>query len=528
MGGIFISYRREDSAGHSGRLFDALANHFHPSQIFMDVDSIEPGEDFPSVIERRIANCDVLLAIIGRRWLAASESEGRYRMDDPNDYVRRELELAQGKNIPILPILVGAAAMPSPQTLPTSLDHLSRRQAYVLDDADFHEDVNRLIPAIERAIARSREEKRRAASVSRDEQRRAPKTPSKKSAFLEELGWWLLLYVPDHWATWILHGVFFMLLAFLLLVGPLVVFVGAAKEERVEVIFGILAGVLAFLVPIRALAFVIERDRRPAGRFRRWLLLYRPGWRATAFLHIAFVLLVVISTLMCLAGFAEETNRAISDVDRYRHAESVVLLLFIALMIRDLAASRDPLLDRAAPRTWFSQFFYVWKPLRPFAWFPRLIFFAAVLAILFLLPNPFLDSRGNFRRSALNMDLGEVPDILLLIGIAISARGWARTYQMPRRRHEAGFASRVLHALVVRPDKNRSKWAACVLFYSGIVFTVLILSGTARLLQLIGADRGKTNRLVLWSVILSICSRGWAMAHRGDPQAVQARAAGAD
>src|SRR2546430_2263720 len=88
--GIFVSYRRDDSSGHAGRLFDKLVAHFGKDRIFMDIDTIEPGEDFVSVIEHAVASCEILLAIIGRNWLSGTVGDTE-RLKDPNDFVRVEI-----------------------------------------------------------------------------------------------------------------------------------------------------------------------------------------------------------------------------------------------------------------------------------------------------------------------------------------------------------------------------------------------------------------------------------------------------
>lgn len=80
MGGVFISYRREDSGPYAGRLRDALSNHFGPSQVFRDIDRIRPGERFPRVIEQAVASCDALLAVIGPTWLSVEDENGRRRL----------------------------------------------------------------------------------------------------------------------------------------------------------------------------------------------------------------------------------------------------------------------------------------------------------------------------------------------------------------------------------------------------------------------------------------------------------------
>ena len=88
-GQIFISYRREDTSAWAGRLYDNLRRHFVSNQIFMDVD-LEPGLDFFEAIETSVGSCDVLIAVIGKRWLITSNEEGKRRLENSNDYVRLE------------------------------------------------------------------------------------------------------------------------------------------------------------------------------------------------------------------------------------------------------------------------------------------------------------------------------------------------------------------------------------------------------------------------------------------------------
>ena len=76
MGAIFISYRREDSEGHAGRLFEDLVERFGKGSVFIDVTGIEPGRDFRKVIDAKVASCGVLLAVIGNRWLEAKDASG--------------------------------------------------------------------------------------------------------------------------------------------------------------------------------------------------------------------------------------------------------------------------------------------------------------------------------------------------------------------------------------------------------------------------------------------------------------------
>lgn len=94
MSGIFISYRREDSAAYAGRLYDRLSAHFGADQVFMDVDDIPPGADFASHIDAKVGSCDAMIVVIGKEWLSACNADGQLRLSDPNDFVGLEIALA--------------------------------------------------------------------------------------------------------------------------------------------------------------------------------------------------------------------------------------------------------------------------------------------------------------------------------------------------------------------------------------------------------------------------------------------------
>ena len=123
MAKIFLSYRRDDSAGYAGRLYDRLRNRFGRQQVFMDVNAIEVGEDFAHVIEEKIGSCDVLVVLIGKQWLSSTDNEGRRRLENQEDFVRLEIAAALDRNILVIPTLVGGASMPSVQKLPPVLKH---------------------------------------------------------------------------------------------------------------------------------------------------------------------------------------------------------------------------------------------------------------------------------------------------------------------------------------------------------------------------------------------------------------------
>lgn len=143
---IFISYRRNDSADIAGRIYDRLIQDFDKSSVFKDVDSLRAGFDFRVILDEALKNCDVFLAIIGDQWLEIQNPDGIRRLNDQRDFVRMEIEAALERNIPVIPVLVQGAAMPSPLELPLSIRNLAYRQALpVRHDPDFHTDMHRLI-----------------------------------------------------------------------------------------------------------------------------------------------------------------------------------------------------------------------------------------------------------------------------------------------------------------------------------------------------------------------------------------------
>jgi hypothetical protein len=145
---LFISYRREETAGHAGRLYDAIAGRFGDSNVFMDV-NLAPGIDFVEQIANAVGACDVLLVVMGPRWTMPSDEKGGQRLEDPNDFVRLEVEIALSRpNVSVIPLLVAGARMPEPDELPESIRALSRRNALELSDLRWRYDVGRLVSTL--------------------------------------------------------------------------------------------------------------------------------------------------------------------------------------------------------------------------------------------------------------------------------------------------------------------------------------------------------------------------------------------
>jgi hypothetical protein len=149
-GKIFINYRRGDEPGFTQALLGRLEQSFPADRLFIDVDNIPPGEDFVHVLESQVAQCDTLLAVIGKGWLVATDELGSRRLDDPNDFVRIEIEsaLKQGKRV--IPVLVNEARMPRRDELPEPLRPLARRNAVRLTHERFRADLQGLVKALQR------------------------------------------------------------------------------------------------------------------------------------------------------------------------------------------------------------------------------------------------------------------------------------------------------------------------------------------------------------------------------------------
>ena len=147
---IFISYRRVDSNDITGRIYDWLVQHFGADHVFKDVDSIPLGVDFRQHLDQAVAQCSVFLTVIGPDWLFIGENAEKSRLLNSTDFVRIEVESALQRDIPLIPLFVREATIPSAEDLPESVKSLVFRNGIsIRPDPDFHNDMNRLIRAID-------------------------------------------------------------------------------------------------------------------------------------------------------------------------------------------------------------------------------------------------------------------------------------------------------------------------------------------------------------------------------------------
>jgi formylglycine-generating enzyme required for sulfatase activity len=145
MNKVFISYRRENTAGEARALFNDLVERLGEDSVFMDVDSIALGRDFRSALQETTASCDLMLVLIGRNWADARDEGGRVRLENPADYVRLEVEAGLKRDIVVTPVLVQGAHMPAPEDLPAEIRDLAYRNGFELSHNRWESDVGEMV-----------------------------------------------------------------------------------------------------------------------------------------------------------------------------------------------------------------------------------------------------------------------------------------------------------------------------------------------------------------------------------------------
>ncbi len=160
---IFICYRRADSREVAGRIYDWLIERFGRSHVFRDVSSLEAGTSFPEELKRSLRQSDVLLVVVGDRWVM--DSQGRRRLDDENDWVRQEICEALEQRITIVPVLVEQTVMPEADMLPREIEPFAAIEALSVRDRDFDHDFERLVTTICESARRTRKNRKTAAAT---------------------------------------------------------------------------------------------------------------------------------------------------------------------------------------------------------------------------------------------------------------------------------------------------------------------------------------------------------------------------
>ena len=158
---LFLSYRRDDSAGRAGRLFDGLTQRLGPGQVFQDVEAIKPGLDFERAVADSLESADASVVVIGPEWATVTEPGGARRLDRDDDFVRLEVGVALRSERPVVPVLVGGAQMPRAEELPEELRPLLKRQAFTVRDNAWNGDVDVLVRDLRSQLAEPPRRRRR-------------------------------------------------------------------------------------------------------------------------------------------------------------------------------------------------------------------------------------------------------------------------------------------------------------------------------------------------------------------------------
>lgn len=151
---IFISYRRSDSQHITDRIYDKLSSNYRDNDLFMDIFSIDLGVNFAKAIETTLAECAVVLVVMGDTWAKVRDKKtNQLRLFDEEDFVRKEVEYAlRNPEITVLPLLVSGASMPTFSELPKSMSDLAQMKGYEIRPGhDFHDDMRSIISEIRKA-----------------------------------------------------------------------------------------------------------------------------------------------------------------------------------------------------------------------------------------------------------------------------------------------------------------------------------------------------------------------------------------
>ncbi|MDQ6843505.1 MAG: toll/interleukin-1 receptor domain-containing protein [Bacteroidota bacterium] len=145
---IFISYRKDDSKWNTQILYDRLSQFFPAGSLFKDFNTIKAGEDYRNSIDKALKKCNVLLVVMGKGWLGITDTDGRKRLENPEDLVRIEIATALKRNIRVIPVLFDNIGMPRQQELPEDLQPLILRQCISVSETNFDYDIRHLAEAI--------------------------------------------------------------------------------------------------------------------------------------------------------------------------------------------------------------------------------------------------------------------------------------------------------------------------------------------------------------------------------------------
>jgi hypothetical protein len=462
----------------------------------MDVEGIEPGTDFTQVLDDRIARAEVVVAVVGPNWLPAG-ARGSGKSDHTEDYVFREIATAFARGVEVIPVLVAGAAVPPQSELPDELADLTRRQMYAVNDIAFAASLARLIRAVERSAARTRERRRLAPQPAIQIAKR----------------WWarlLLLYEPSRPAMWILHILFFFFLVVLLFA-----LIGIWYEtDDLAMSFAITGLVGQFLVLIRGLVLILEPDPI-VSPLRRWFLLYNPPRKIMTAVHLLFFIMLLVCGLMLptmIGGIRVQRT----DVARIALGYGWLTLVAITFVIREIAAAADPLKSALTEPTWFRRLFCIWKPRHGLEWLPRIVFYCSCWWFLFQLPLTVIGADGNFG----NIDLAKNRYVFVVcaafMALTVTARGAARAVEVnwPRDRTQ-GIAKRLSWALLLYRPWRPTGWIPTALFWLAVAITIAVALARPSTYQLLGKPTAASGWILTVVLgLVAVCAWTWSTMYR--------------
>jgi TIR domain len=502
MARIFVSYRRRDSAGHAGRLYDHLRDYFGSSRVFMDVEGIEPGTDFTEVLDERIARAEVVVAVVGPNWLPA-RAGGSGKSDRTEDYVFREIATALARGVEVIPVLVAGAAVPPQSELPDELADLTRRQMYAVNDTTFAASFIQLIRAVERSAARTRERRRLA--------------PRPAIQIAKRL--WtrlLLLYEPTRPAMWILHILFFFF--FVTLLNALIIACfWILKREIFYLAIGLMGGVMLLIVApcvllTRGLVLILEPDE-VLSRLRRWFLLYNPPRTIMTAVHFLFFVMLLVCFLTLPVTLLQIQYQT-TDVGRILVVVGFLCLWVATFVIREIGAANDPLKSSLTEPTWFSRLLCIWKPRHGLAWLPRIVFYCCCGLFVVELAQTLLGDDGNFRKIDVAQNLGVFVLCATTLALIVSARGAARAIEVNwSGDYTQGTAQRVRRALLLYRPWRLAGWIPTALFWLAVAITTVGLAQPSAL-HWFGIPEGKAWILTTVSGLVAVCAWTWSGMYR--------------